>query len=55
MDDTEVRLRMSMDEAQALQRYLQGLPGRPNDDARLDRVSMHLGSVLGTLAARGVR
>lgn len=47
---TEVRLRVSMDEAHALRRLLRGQPARRGDDALLDRVGMHVGAVLGTLA-----
>lgn len=55
MSETEVRLRVSTHEAHALRRLLRGNKAKPGDNALLDRVDMHLGSVLGTLAAKGVR
>lgn len=48
----EVRLRVSLDEALALRRLLRGRPAEPGDNALLDRVEQHVGSVYGTVTKR---
>ena len=45
--DMDVRLRISLAEAEALNRLLRGWQAVPGDDALLDRVGRHVGAILG--------
>lgn len=49
--EPEVRLRMSLSEAEAVRRLLRGERNEPGDDAALNRVEMHVGSVVGIVRA----
>lgn len=49
---SEVRLRMSMAEAEALRRLLRGDAAARDDDTLLDRVTQHVCAQIGTVRAR---